>query len=247
MTNLQHLNRSALWVLLWIAGAIGVVSAVPFLSGLSASVGVSERSGSRLVVTLGLMSAAVSIGVLLAPRVALRAPVFEAAASGRSVAKAFRPLVVPGLVGAAVGAFAVAVISTVFVPRLPAEFTEAAARIRTPLLARLLYGGVTEELLLRFGLMTLFVWFPYRAFHRAEGKVRPAYYVAAIFATATVFGAGHLPMAASLVSNLTTPLVLYIVLGNAAFGLAAGYLYWRHGLEAAMIAHVTAGFLTAAA
>ena len=29
----------------------------------------------------------------------------------------------------------------------------------------------------------------------------------------------------------------YVVLGNSAFGVVAGWLYWRHGLEAAVLAH----------
>lgn len=32
----------------------------------------------------------------------------------------------------------------------------------------------------------------------------------------------------------------YVVLGNAAFGLVAGWLYWRYGLEAAVLAHAGA-------
>jgi len=50
--------------------------------------------------------------------------------------------------------------------------------------------------------------------------------------------------------GITIPIALYIVIANSIFGLIAGYLYWRKGLEAGIIAHmithvgiVTAGYL----
>ncbi len=53
----------------------------------------------------------------------------------------------------------------------------------------------------------------------------------------------HLPVAFTLSTEVTIPLVAYIILGNAAFGFIAGYLYWKRGLECAigahMIAHIT--------
>jgi membrane protease YdiL (CAAX protease family) len=40
--------------------------------------------------------------------------------------------------------------------------------------------------------------------------------------------------------EITTPLVAYIILGNASFGFIAGYLYWKRGLECAIGAHMVA-------
>jgi hypothetical protein len=49
-------------------------------------------------------------------------------------------------------------------------------------------------------------------------------------------GAGHLPFAAGI-APLTPALVVAVVMINAFVALPFGYLYWRRGLEAAMIAH----------
>jgi len=243
MPNLKTVNRSRLWVVLWAAGAAGVISSLPFLSQLGASPGLN---GWWLIRTGVLLTAAVSIGVVLAPRVRLRAPISEAAVSGRSIRKAIGSMIVPGLIGGVLGLFTIMVTSIMFVPLLPTEFVEATAGTRPPLLARALYGGVTEELLIRWGLMTALVWMPYRIVDGGVGEVRTSFYVAAIVLSATVFGAGHLPLAASLVSTVTAPLVAYVIAGNAVFGLIAGFLYWRHGLEAAVIAHVGTGLLIGA-
>ena len=50
---------------------------------------------------------------------------------------------------------------------------------------------------------------------------------------------GHLPIASMLAGGLTAPLVIYVITANSIFGIVAGFLYWRRGLEAAMIAHIS--------
>jgi membrane protease YdiL (CAAX protease family) len=103
-----------------------------------------------------------------------------------------------------------------------------------------LYGGVTEELLLRWGLMTVLVWLTWRFLQRRSGTPQPIYIWLAIVVSALLFGAGHLPATAMQVGELTGYAVLFVIGVNATFGLLFGYLYWRYGLEAAIIAHVTA-------
>jgi len=109
-----------------------------------------------------------------------------------------------------------------------------------PILARVLYGGITEEVLLRWGLMTALVWLWWRLVQGRRGSPRTIDYWLAIVVSALLFGAGHLPAAAMLVGELTGDVVLFVVGANTAFGLVFGYLFWRYGLEAAMIAHVSA-------
>lgn len=110
---------------------------------------------------------------------------------------------------------------------------------QTPLsiLAALWYGGITEEVLLRWGLMSaiagLFAWIFAR-------NSTPANWIfwSAILIAALLFGLGHLPATAQLYGLSPFIIVRAIVL-NGVFGIAAGWLYWRHSLEAAMIAHAS--------
>jgi membrane protease YdiL (CAAX protease family) len=60
---------------------------------------------------------------------------------------------------------------------------------------------------------------------------------AAIGISALLFGLGHLPAVSALLGHLSSWLVLYIVLANSVFGVMFGFLYWRLGLESAMLAH----------
>jgi membrane protease YdiL (CAAX protease family) len=65
----------------------------------------------------------------------------------------------------------------------------------------------------------------------------------AIALSALAFGVLHLPSVAQVLPTLSADVVAYVTLGNACFGLVAGYLYWRRGLEAAIAAHVLAHVL----
>ena len=62
---------------------------------------------------------------------------------------------------------------------------------------------------------------------------------AAIVVTALVFGIGHLPATAAVLP-LTPLVVARALLLNGLGGLLFGWLYWRRGLLAAMLAHFSA-------
>lgn len=95
------------------------------------------------------------------------------------------------------------------------------------------YGGIGEELQLRLFLMTAVVavlWL------LAKRRAAPWMFWLAIVVAAVLFGAGHLPAAAQ-VWPLDGVVIARTLLLNALGGLVFGWLYWKRGLEAAMIAH----------
>ena len=59
----------------------------------------------------------------------------------------------------------------------------------------------------------------------------------AVALSALLFAVGHLPAAQAMAGALTPEVVTFVMVGNTAFGLVAGWLYARHGLEAAIVAH----------
>ena len=91
--------------------------------------------------------------------------------------------------------------------------------------------------------MTGCLWGLWRVAQRGGGAPRTGLVAAAIVASALLFGAGHLPAAAAWVPDVDAAVVAYVVFGNAAFGVVAGYLFWKHGLESAMLAHLAAHLL----
>ncbi|HUF89191.1 MAG TPA: CPBP family intramembrane glutamic endopeptidase, partial [Gemmatimonadota bacterium] len=183
-----------------------------------------------------VLALAVWTGVALSPKVGLRAPAFEAAVTAQSIGTALRPQLVPGLVAGALGGVGLFAIGGY---AAPAALVEVDQRFTLPILARVLYGGITEELLLRWGLMTVLVWFAWRVLQSRRSAPRTVYIWLAIVVSALLFGAGHLPAAGMLIGELPVNVVLFVLGANSAFGVLFGYLYWRYGLEAAMLAHMT--------
>jgi Type II CAAX prenyl endopeptidase Rce1-like len=245
--------NTRLFVILWLAGLTGVLSFL--LIDLDALIAILPAPAGTEIPTITpalkllslvqpgvILSVAVLVGIVLASKVGLSSPVAEAAAGGDNLASAFKPQVIPGTIGGLAGGVAIVLIAAVSKPFLSPE---VAARIGEfgkflPLPTRLLYGGITEELLLRWGLMTLLVWAAWRLFQKRQGRPKPVYFVSAILISSLVFGLGHLPVAFMLFPEATLALTLFVIVGNSAFGLIAGYLYWKKGLESAMLAHMLA-------
>lgn len=124
-----------------------------------------------------------------------------------------------------------------FVPQIPqlAQFQASEAPDWIGL-TTIFYGGIVEELQVRLGLMTLLVWVLYRLCGK---KTSTWMFVSAILVTSLLFGALHLPATIQALGELTPLLVARGLVLNALGGILFGWLYWKKGLEYAMIAHMT--------
>jgi hypothetical protein len=189
--------------------------------------------------SLLLVTAMAALGAWVAPKVNLAAPVVEGWArgeSGASILASQAKVAFP--IGIALGVLIVAADVAVFKPYLP----DALYLLGTPLtfqylLAGLTYGGIVEEVLLRWGVMSLLAWLIYLMMGRRSLAT------ALLFGNALaaiLFGAGHLPAVSMMVGELTTPIVVRTIILNAVPGFVFGMLYQRRGLEAAMFAHMGA-------
>jgi len=100
-----------------------------------------------------------------------------------------------------------------------ADATVGAVLSSVPL--RFLYGGLTEELLLRWGSCRLSrsLW---KTVGRGTDRPSPRLMGTAVVVAAVAFGIGHLPTAASLYGGLSADVVVWIVAGNTIGGLAFG-------------------------
>jgi hypothetical protein len=104
---------------------------------------------------------------------------------------------------------------------------------------RLLYGGITEEILARWGVMSLASYLAWRVSGGAEPPPERVFGTGNAVA-ALLFALGHLPMLAALTGSPPAWLLATVLAANAVAGLAFGWLYRRAGLEAAMLAHLLA-------
>lgn len=234
-------TKWTLWPALFLAGLPGVLVlawwGVPVLAPQQ-PLPVWALQLATVLQSALLLALAAWGGARLAPRVGLQAPVASALVTGQPLGPALRPQLLPGVVGGVVGA----ALLLGAVQWAPEAIRTLPAQAQLPLLVRVLYGGVTEEILLRWGVMSALAWAGWRVLQRGrgDGLLHASTAWLAIGASALLFAAGHLPAARALTGSLTVPVVVYVVAGNAAFGVLAGWLYWRHGLEAAVVAHMVA-------
>jgi Type II CAAX prenyl endopeptidase Rce1-like len=106
------------------------------------------------------------------------------------------------------------------------------------LLTALFYGGITEEILMRWGLMSLLVWIAWKGLKQGVTLPSQGIYQGAIVLAALVFGLLHLPATAAIVP-LTPVVIVRALLLNGIAGIAFGWLFWQYSLEAAMLAHIS--------
>jgi hypothetical protein len=105
-------------------------------------------------------------------------------------------------------------------------------------LTAMLYGGITEEILMRWGLMSLLVWIAWKVLKQGVTLPSQGIYQGAIFLAALVFGLLHLPATAAIVP-LTPVVIIRALLLNGIAGIGFGWLFWQYSLEAAMLAHIS--------
>ncbi len=188
----------------------------------------------------GILLGALSLlGLRMGHRVGLGAPLLQHWLNRQPLDKATLKPLNSALLGALAAVLVIGASMAIdpFLPPMrhpPAEVGGAQSALNGLLAS--FYGGIAEELQLRLFLMTLLVWFV----AKVKGmQPRDATYWNAIIAAALLFGAGHLP-AANHVWGLDAMVVVRTVLLNALAGVAFGWLYWRRGLEMAIVGHFSA-------
>jgi hypothetical protein len=238
------------FAILLAAGLLGVLAIIPFTLDLIGSHAFRQVPASALPMPLVVLLALVQNGVLLAlviasgmvlsRRIGLQMPLISAWTS-RVPFPPLKNICLSGmLVGAGSGALLMALEALFFLKHLPGELLPLFdIPLWKRLLAGVLYGGITEELLMRLFLVSLIAWMLGKFLKTPDGMPAPAAFWGAIIFVAVLFGLGHLPITAAI-TPLTQLLVVRALVLNGVAGIAFGYLYWRHGLEAAMLGHMSA-------
>lgn len=178
----------------------------------------------------------VILGTIFYDKAGLKVPIIENAIGLKNHEISIAEIIKFGVIGGVLSGALIMIVSLIFTPMLPAEFQELGESMELSLAARFLYGGLTEEIMMRFGLMSLIVWL----FSKIFKDLKPIVYWCGILIAAIIFALGHFPVAYQAVENPSAGLLTYILIGNTIGGVIFGWLYWKKGLEAAFIAHIFA-------
>lgn len=173
------------------------------------------------------------IGASLYKKTNLTVPIIESFFDKNSNIN-YKEIIKFGILGGIFAGVLIGIVTFAFKPYFPQKFVELSESLQPSLPARFLYGGITEEILLRFGFMTLVVWL----ISLISKRLNSTTYWIAIVVSSIIFALGHFPVVYNIIPNPSITLLAYILIGNSAGGLIFGWLYYKKGLESAFIAHI---------
>jgi membrane protease YdiL (CAAX protease family) len=181
-----------------------------------------------------LLFVAVVVGTILYQRVHLRVPIVEKWIGINKEPINVAEIIKSGVIGGIIAGIGMVLVVILFKPMMLAEYEKLSQSVQLTLANRFLYGGITEEIYVRFGLMTLIVWISSKVF---KGTKPTAYWIGIVLA-ALLFAIGHFPIVFNTIEKPSMILLSYVLIGNTIGGLIFGWLYWKKGLESAFIAHM---------
>jgi len=245
-----------IFFILWIAAIFGVIAIIPYTLTLQ---GVTSQSVGLpmplpLLLTIQIAQNAVMFGILtalglfFANRIGLGLPIVEARLNGESVKdKVLAILPLSIIIGVVASLLIIGLEAVLFQPALLRELGDSVNTLnlqsaQPPAWQGFLasfYGGIAEEILLRLFVMSLLAWLGSFISKTTEGKPTSAVFWIANILAAVLFGLGHLP-ATKLLIPLTPLVITRAIVLNGLAGIGFGWLYWKRGLESAMVAHFSA-------
>jgi hypothetical protein len=238
-----------LFLLLIGLGAVGLLASIPYgLTSVGKQLSLSEAGllGVQFVTQIVVLAVQSGLGLVLSRRIGLGAPMLSAWVEGRTVDHKARKIGLAALLGVVAG-FAIMILDvSVFAPRLQAELSILQAAVpettNPPAWQGFLasfYGGINEEIMMRLFLLTLIAWVGTKLSRRSDGNPGTLVMWIATVLAGLALGAAHLPAAISMGIPLTPLYTLRVMMLNLC-GVLFGWLYWKKGLESAMVAHFAA-------
>lgn len=241
-----------LFIVLVVLGSIGVFAIIPYelaifdpseLPPEAAELNQAVVAVVNSFAQVFLVMVSVFIGMLTMNRTQLKVPFIESLVAGKKL-----PTISMRWINLAIGVSFIGSVIVLLLDRfvfMPQMVVNSSNNVSTTWwhgLLAMLYGGITEELLVRFCLMGVIVWILAVIFRKQTGEIPRGFYFAGIVGAALLFGIGHLPATVQIFGGLNGMLITRALLLNGMLGLWFGYLYYRKGLEYAMIAHMSADF-----
>jgi membrane protease YdiL (CAAX protease family) len=189
---------------------------------------------------IGLVSFVLSwIGLKLTERTGLTLPLIQTWITEKKKPVMDQQALKLALIGGAIGSFFMILTDLfLFQPHMPRLGNGEGVVWWKATLAGVLYGGIVEEVLMRLFLMALIVWLLSFIFKKYRETIPSSFYWIGIILAALLFSAGHLPATEVLYGELNTLIIARSFILNGVLAVFFGYLFWKKGLEYAMIAHM---------
>ena len=225
--NTRATNSRRRFLYVWIAAVIGILFFVPAIPKLVPTNTHLPFSINTLVL-IHILSNVIIVavfafaGAALAPRIGFRSNLAD-----NQVGKTVFWIVLKRqfYYGTAIG-LAGAIVAYFMAPDFIAYLSIY------PILSRL-FGSLTEEVAIRWGIMTIIVWILLRIFQHQSETLKNRMIWSGILLSQILFAIAHIPIL--IHCGITNP--IWSVFTIFIVSLPWGWLFWKHGLESAFIAH----------
>jgi membrane protease YdiL (CAAX protease family) len=192
-----------------------------------------------VVQNLVLFSVTTFFGLFFSKRIGMGMPILQNVLEGRKQTKEIKSIIIPSICLGILAGILIVLLSIPFNKLIPElDILEVSVSFWKAFLASF-YGGIAEEILLRLFLVSFFVWITFKIKKTKDGHPTNFGIWVSIIVASVIFGLGHLPATAQITS-LTGIVVIRAIVLNGIGGIIFGWLYWKKGLESAMIAHFSA-------
>ena len=230
------------FITLWLFGFIGAIAVLPYAFSLQSEALTDIEISTPILILASLIQSGILLaivvyfGIKVSLKTNLKTPFLDNFITNQPQAN-IKKLFKIGIISGAIVATLILSLEFLFKIFIPVLDTIESPPLWQGLLASF-YGAFTEELIVRYFLMSLLVWMLFKIFKSESSHL----VFVAILSTALIFGLLHLP-AMSAVVDLTPLIIVRVIILNAVGGIIFGYLFWKHGLEFAVIAHFTTDIL----
>ncbi len=174
------------------------------------------------------------MGIIFYKKVDFKLPIFEKIVGINKDKINTKEIIKYGIFSGILSGIILSLISVLSLYILGNEYAKISKEFIPSFITRILYGGITEELLIRFGIMSFIVWSIYKVFKTKNNII----YWTGIIISSIIFGFGHFGIILNLIPKPSILLLSYILLANSIGGIVFGYVYWKKGLESSMISHI---------
>jgi membrane protease YdiL (CAAX protease family) len=233
------------WKLLGLFIAIGAVATFTIMPYAFALVKVPVGVNFSLIIavqalqTTILIALASFVGIRLAKKMGFKMVIFEKLSKGEKCGADFKAIWKSSAFWGFVAGVLIVILCipfwTVSVEMVKQEMAvDLWKSLLTPI-----YGGFVEEILFRLFFMTFLVWLTSKVSKigkKDDGKPTNTVIWIAIIISSVIFGLGHLGITDAMTA-ITPSVVIRAVLLNGVGSVIFSLLYWKRGLESAMIAH----------
>ncbi|MCC3355707.1 CPBP family intramembrane glutamic endopeptidase [Bacillus sp. REN16] len=228
----------------WIAASIGSIAVMPYqFKMLKGKIEEEAKKNptkkippTPVLVLLSILQSVILLGVSafigtwLAPKVDLHWWLLDRWLNGTAVPYNISGTILLSIVVGAIAAFVIFGLDILFMKKMPKVDIDEPSKFQAFIAS--FYGGISEEVLTRLFIMTAVVYVT-----NLLGLGNASYWIGILLA-ALLFGVGHLPAAFGLFGK-TQIVVWRMIILNTIPGILFGYLFWKYGIEIAMVAHFT--------